>query len=134
MKRITILLGLLTTLSSAVQATVLNGGFEQWAANQPDSWSLIGSGIAVSQSTNIKLSGNSAAAISVNTTTQANTDFRQSVNVTGGQTYNFSASVYHTEGSVRARLYVDGYQGYSNEQLTAQWQTISYSYTATSTG
>lgn len=134
MKRITILLGLLTTLSSAVQATVLNGGFEQWAANQPDSWSLIGSGITVSQSTNIKLSGNSAAAISVNTTTQANTDFRQSVNVTGGQTYNFSAAVYHTEGSVRARLYVNGYQGYSNEQLIGQWQTINYSYTATSTG
>ena len=93
-----------------------NGGFEQWTGNQPDSWSLKDSGITLSQSATIKLSGNSAAAISVNTADQANTDFRQLVNVSAGQTYNFSTAVYHTEGNGRARLYVNGYQGYSNEQ------------------
>ncbi|MGP9801736.1 endonuclease [Rheinheimera sp. NSM] len=134
MKKITILSGLLATLSITAQATVLNGGFEQWSANLPDSWSLIDSGITLTPSTGIKLSGNSAAAISVNTTDQANTDLRQLVSVTAGQTYNFSTAVYHTEGNVRARLYVNGYQGYSNEQLTGQWQTLSYSYTAGSSG
>lgn len=134
MKRITLSLALLTFFTTAVQATVLNGGFEQWTGNKPDSWSLIDSGITLSQSGNIKLNGNSAAAVSVNTADQANTDFRQLVSVTAGQTYNFSTAVYHTEGGVRARLYVNGYQGYSNEQLTGQWQTLSHNYTAASSG
>lgn len=133
-KKLLSFLGLLATLCLPVQATVLNGGFEQWTGNQPDNWSLIDSGIAVSQSTAIKLSGNSSAAISVNTTSQANTDFRQLVSVNAGQTYLFSTAVYHTEGGVRARLYVNGYQGYSNEQLTGQWQTLSYSYTPAASG
>lgn len=134
MKRTTLSLALLTFFTAAVQATVLNGGFEQWTGNKPDSWSLIDSGITISQSANIKLSGNSAAAITVNTPDQANTDFRQLVSVSAGQTYNFSTAVYHTEGGVRARLYVNGYQGYSNENLTGQWQTLSHSYTAASSG
>ncbi|WP_301003871.1 endonuclease [Arsukibacterium sp.] len=133
-KKLTALLGLLATLSVPAQATVLNGGFEQWSGNQPADWGLIDSGISVSQSTTVKFSGSSAAAVSVNTTSQANTDFRQLVSVNAGQTYNFSTAVYHTEGSVRARLYVNGYQGYSNEQLTGQWQTLSYRYTPTSSG
>src|SRR5690606_24213111 len=115
MKRTTFLLGVLTALAIPAQATVVNGGFEQWAQGQPTAWSLIDSGISVSQSNTIKLSGSSAAAISVNTADQANADFRQLVGVTAGQTYTFSTAVYHTEGNVRARLYVDGYQGYSNE-------------------
>jgi endonuclease I len=134
MKRTTFLLGVLTALAIPAQATVVNGGFEQWAQGQPTAWSLIDSGISVSQSNTIKLSGSSAAAISVNTADQANTDFRQLVGVTAGQTYTFSTAVYHTEGNVRARLYVDGYQGYSNERLTGQWQTLSHSYTAPSSG
>ncbi len=133
-KSLGLLLGLLATLSLPADATVLNGGFENWTGNQPDSWSLIDSGISVSPSTATTLSGNRAAAISVNTADQANTDLRQLISVNAGQTYNFSTAVYHTEGSVRARLYVNGYQGYSNAQLTGQWQTLSYSYTPASTG
>lgn len=125
---------LLAGLCFSTQATVLNGGFEQWNANQPQDWSLIDSGISLSPSSTIRLAGTKAAAVTVNTSDQANTDMRQSVNVSAGQTYNFSTAVYHTEGNVRARLYVNGYQGYSNEQLTGQWQTLSYSYTAASNG
>ena len=128
------LLGLLATLSVSAQATVLNGGFEQWSGNQPANWSLIDSGITVSQSTSIRLSGSSAAAVSVNTASQADTDFRQLVSVNAGQAYQFSAGIYHTEGNVRARLYVNGYQSYSDAGLTGQWQTISHSYTPTVSG
>ncbi|WP_290614021.1 endonuclease [Arsukibacterium sp. UBA3155] len=134
MKKIIILLGLLATLSNPVQATILNGGFEQWSGDQPEGWTLADSGISVSRSGTIKLSGNSAALITVNTADQANTDFRQLVSVNAGQSYNFSTSVYHTEGNIKARLYVNGYQGYSNEQLTGQWQTLNYNYTAASSG
>jgi endonuclease I len=134
MKKMIIALGLLTALNIPVQATVLNGGFEQWSGGLPDSWTLADSGINVSQSGTIKLSGNNAALITVNTADQANTDFRQLVSVNAGQSYNFSTAVYHTEGNIKARLYVNGYQGYSNEQLTGQWQTLSYNYTAASSG
>ncbi|WP_206674619.1 endonuclease [Rheinheimera pleomorphica] len=132
MKNLSLALALFSCITGVAQAAVLNGGFEQWSGNQPASWSLIDSGIKLSPSTTIKLVGDKAAAITVNTSDQANTDMRQSVSVSAGQTYNFSTAIYHTEGNVRARLYVNGYQGYSNENLTGQWQTLSYSYTASS--
>ncbi|MBH0057712.1 endonuclease [Pseudoalteromonas sp. SWXJZ94C] len=118
--------------SLPVMANVANGDFEQWSGNTPDSWSTIDSGIALSPSTSVVNSGSRSAAINVNTGSQSNTDLLQQVNVEAGQTYNFSADVYHTEGKIKARLYVDGYQGYSNEAQTNQWQTISHSYTASS--
>lgn len=132
MKNLSLALALFCCITGAAQATVLNGSFEQWSGNQPASWSLIDSGITLSPSASIKLAGDTAAAITVNTSDQANTDMRQSVSVSAGQTYHFSTAVYHTEGNVRARLYVNGYQGYSNENLTGQWQRLSYSYTASS--
>lgn len=121
-------------LSPLAFAQVENGEFESWTGNTPDGWTTIDSGISVSQSTNISYNGTSSAAVNVTTGSQSSTDFRQTVSVTSGQTYDFSARIYHTEGNVRARLYVNGYQGYSNENLTNQWQQISQSYTATSTG
>jgi hypothetical protein len=36
-------------------------------------------------------------------------------------------------GNIRARLYVNGYQGYSNASITGQWQELTYSFTASST-
>ena len=134
MKTLIPLLGILSLVASPVFADIENGSFEQWAGNSPTGWSLIDSGIAVSASTTVVKAGAKSAAIAVNTADQAATDIRQSVQVTAGQTYNVSAAVYHTEGHVKARLYVNGYQGYSNESLTGQWQTLSYSYTAATTG
>ena len=125
---------LLTLLSGSAMAEVTNGSFENWSSGTPDSWSTIDSGISVSQEGSIVKSGSSAAAVTVNTGTQSSTDFRQSVSLVSGQTYNFSTWIYHTEGGVKARLYVNGYQGYSNESLVNQWQQISYTYTATATG
>lgn len=86
----------------------------------------------VSANSAVVSTGLQAAAISVNTGTQSNTDFLQQVAVEMGKTYEFSVDVYHTEGHLKARLFIDGYQGYSNPALTNQWQTITYSYTADS--
>ncbi len=115
-------------------ASVNNGDFELWTGGVPDSWETIDTGISVSQSNSIVQSENFSAAISVNTASQASTDLRQTVEVESGQSYEFSVWVYHTEGGVRARLYVDGYRGYSSPQVVNQWQQISYSYVANSTG
>ena len=118
--------------SLPVMANVANGGFEQWSGNTPNAWTTIDSGIALSRSTSTVKSGSSSAAVNVTTGSQSNTDLLQQVAVEAGKTYNFSADVYHTEGKIKARLYVDGYQGYSNQAQTNQWQTISHSYTASS--
>ncbi|MBG9995875.1 endonuclease [Pseudoalteromonas sp. NZS127_1] len=118
--------------SLPVMANVANGGFEQWSGNTPDAWTTIDSGIALSRSTSTVKSGSSSAAVNVTTGSQSNTDLLQQVAVKAGKTYNFSADVYHTEGKIKARLYVDGYQGYSNQAQTNQWQTVSHSYTASS--
>jgi hypothetical protein len=72
-------------------------------------------------------SGGSAAAVTVKTGTQISTDLRQSVSVTSSETYNdsndsnYSVWVYHTEGNMRAGLYVNGYQGYSDVSIIGQW-------------
>lgn len=115
-------------------ADVTNGEFDSWTAGTPDGWTTIDSGISVSQTTSVTQNGSSAAAVTVNTASQASTDFRQSVNVTAGQTISFSTWVYHTEGHMRARLYVDGYRDYSNQNLTNQWQQLSFDYTPSVTG
>lgn len=133
-KSITILSALIgMSLSAQVSAQVENGNFENWSGGTPDNWTTIDSGISVAESSN-SYDGASSAAITVNTGSQSSTDFRQSVSVSAGQSYTFSTWVYHTEGGVRTRLYVDGYQGYSTPTLTGQWQQVSYNYTAGSTG
>lgn len=111
---------------------VINGSFENWTGSTPDGWTTIDGGIAVSKNTAITKEGSSSAQITVNTASQDNTDLRQTVSVTSGQNYTFSVWVYHTEGSVRARLYVDGYQNYSDPSIVNQWQQVSFSYTPSS--
>ncbi|EEX32194.1 MULTISPECIES: endonuclease [Vibrio] len=128
-----VLLASLFLTPTLALAEMTNGDFEQWSSSSPTGWNTIDSGISVSQETSIVKSGSNAAKVTVNTGTQSNTDFQQSVSVVSGQTYNFSVSVYHTEGNVKARLYVDGYQNYSVPSQTGQWQDIAYSYTASST-
>jgi endonuclease I len=119
--------------SQMAYANVENGEFESWSGSIPDFWTTIDSGISLSETTSFVKSGNSAAAVRVNTTSQGSTDLRQSVSVVSGETYDFSVWVYHTEGNMRARLYVNGYQSYSNASNTGQWQELTHSFTATST-
>ncbi|XQF92919.1 endonuclease [Pseudoalteromonas espejiana] len=130
--KIKILSAALLFITVPTLANVTNGGFEQWSGNSPDSWTTIDSGISLARSTSTVKSGSSAAAVNVTTGSQSNTDLLQQVSVEAGKTYDFAVDVYHTEGNIRARLYVDGYQGYSNQAQTNQWQTISHSYTPSS--
>lgn len=115
-----------------VDAQVTNGSFENWTGNTPDGWTTVDSGISLSENTAITKEGSSSARIIVTTGSQSDTDLRQTINVTSGQNYTFSVWVYHTEGGVRARLYVDGYQNYSDPSIVNQWQQISFSYTPSS--
>ncbi|WP_311568207.1 endonuclease [Photobacterium arenosum] len=134
MKRALTLLGLLTFgVQGVAVAQVSNGDFESWINGSPEHWTTIDSGISVDVTSSQVYSGSSAAAITVNTGTQSSTDFRQTVSVTDGETYEFSVWIYHTEGGVAARLYVDGYLEYSTPATTGQWQQLRYSYTAGST-
>ncbi len=127
-----ITLSSLALVVSIANADVTNGGFESWTTSTPDNWTTIDSGISVTKNNQIVKAGSSSAAIAVNTGTQSATDIQQLVAVEAGKSYEFSTWVYHTLGAVKARLYVDGYQGYSNENLINQWQQISYTYNATS--
>ena len=113
-------------------AEVNNGGFEQWSGSQPGAWTTIDSGIQLTPSNTIISEGNTSAAVTVTTGTQASTDLRQSISVVSGQTYTFSVDLYHTEGNIKARLYIDGYLGYSEPTQTNQWQTITETFTASS--
>lgn len=133
-KYINVLISTALLTSNLAFAEVGNGDFESWSGNTPDDWTTIDSGINVSESTGIVHGGSSSASINITTASQASTDFRQSVSVIAGETYDFSVWIYHTEGNVRARLYVDGYQGYSDESSTNQWQQLSYSYSPSSSG
>ncbi|MEZ8504312.1 endonuclease [Vibrio splendidus] len=124
---------LLCSASAHAQMQMQNGSFENWEGNVPSGWSVIDSGIAVSPSTDPVNNGSFSAQVTVNTSTQSNTDFLQTISVEQGKAYDFSVDVYHTEGNVKARLFVDGYLGYSNNGLTNQWQALTHSYSATST-
>ncbi|MDH5903778.1 endonuclease [Vibrio splendidus] len=131
--RIITLSGVALLCSASAHAQMQNGSFENWEGNVPSGWSVIDSGIAVSPSTDPVNNGSFSAQVTVNTSTQSNTDFLQTISVEQGKTYDFSVDVYHTEGNVKARLFVDGYLGYSNNGLTNQWQALTHSYSATST-
>lgn len=129
----TIAVALLALSSFFANADVTNGSFETWSNGAPTGWTTIDSGISVNQNTTVTKEGANSAAITVNTGTQGSTDFQQLVSVVSGQSYDFSVWVNHTEGGMKARLYVDGYQGYSDPSLVNQWQQITFTYTASST-
>ena len=117
------------------QDLVTNGGFETWSQTDlPDSWTNE-TGTILSQETGTTHAG-SASAMNVDLTTgsQSSTDFRQTISVIAGNTYNVSVWVYHLDGLSQARLYVDGWQDYSDNTLTDQWQEITYAYTPSATG
>ncbi|MCM0148814.1 endonuclease [Photobacterium galatheae] len=135
MKQAIKLIGLLALgVHGGAIAQLSNGDFEHWTHGNPDDWTVIDSGIRVGETSSPVYAGLRSAAITVTTGTQSSTDFRQTVSVTSGESYDFSVWVYHTEGGVAARLYVDGYQDYSIPTQTGQWQQLNYHYTATSTG
>ena len=133
------LMVLLTVLGMTVgfgQNLVLNGDFEAWTANAPDSWTTIETGITVSAEDNPAFfhGGSWSMKTDVTTGDQGSTDFRQSLDVVADETYDISVWVYHADNEVQARLYVETYRGYSDNSIVGAWQEMTYSYTATATG
>ena len=116
---------------------VANGDFESWTELEtgivPDSWTTIDSDMTVAPNTEFFTTGETSAEFTVNATKP---DFRQSVDVVAGTEYTLSTWIYHTEGGVKARLYIDNNwpNTYSDSNLVNEWQEITYSYTASTTG
>ena len=112
---------------------VTNGGFESWTGGVVDSWTSE-AGTTVEEETTIVNGGSSSAKFTVTTQTQGNTDFRQTINVEAGKIYDVSVWVYQADNAARARIFFDGYQGYSDPDVLNTWQEITYEYTAMATG
>lgn len=117
------------------QNAVVNGGFENWTAGVPDSYTTVDfSTTDLTENTNATYvsEGSSSASVSVLTQSQGDTDIRQTVSLTGGITYVMSLDVYATNDEARARIFNgNGFNPsvYSDETLLNQWQTISFEYT-----
>lgn len=118
------------------QSIAVNGGFESFTGNTPDGWTLIDSGISTEEETTIINEGTKSLKITVNTGTQASTDFRQDIDVVAGVEYTYSVDIYHPAGDndARARLYIDGYENYSDPTTTDSWQTLTTMFTPTTSG
>lgn len=115
------------------QDVVANGDFEAWTAGAPDDWTTIESGITLTEETTTVHGGSAACNVLVTTGTQGDTDFRQSVDVVAGTTYDVSLWVYQVDTTVSVRLYVGNYQNYSDASLQNEWQEMTYTYEATTT-
>jgi hypothetical protein len=132
MKKIYLLVLTLSCFLSYGQ--VSNGGFETWSqTTNPDDWSFE-AGTTLTQNTTTFDEGSSSMQVEVTTATQGNTDIRQTVTVVAGTVYDINVRVYQTDGGSRARLFIDGYQDYSDPAILNTWQDISYQYTATANG
>ncbi len=123
----------ISTLSFGQNLTV-NGDFESWTGGVVDSWTTIDPQITVEEESVIFSEGAKSAKFTVNSQTQADTDFRQTINVTAGVTYDVSFDAYQLDNESRARLYVDGYLNYSDDTMLNTWQTVTNTFTATTTG
>ena len=134
MKKFYILTALILPVFAVnAQNIIQNGDFEAWTTGVPDSWTTIESGITVTQETGTVHGGASAINFDVNTGSQSSTDFRQSVDVVMGKTYDVSVWIYQVDSLSEARLYVETWQDYSDRLLVGQWQEITYQYVAAAT-
>ena len=113
---------------------VTNGNFESWTDGVPDGWTTIDSDIAVLEENALVNGGAASALINVLSGTQGNTDFRQSIPLVEGTVYTASVRIYHTEGGMAARFYTGSFANYSDEAIVGQWQELTNTFTATSTG
>lgn len=111
-----------------------NGDFESWTNGLPDYWTIIGQGLSVKEENVIIRSGNTSAAVIVNTTNQNITQFQKIFNVVQDNSYNFSVYVYHTEGNVKARLYLNSSEMFSDNTIINEWQELKGTINANETG
>lgn len=138
MKKIYFLLvAMMVTSLSFGQNLAVNGGFENWTTGVPDSWPVIDFNTTdLTQDMTTTTEGASSASVNLMTQSQANTDIRQTISLTGGATYTVSLDVYATDNQARARIFGPGFtpSQYSDETILNQWQTITFDYTPAATG
>lgn len=131
-------LTLLVTSLSFGQNLAVNGGFESWTTGALDGgWDVVDfstADLTENTAATFITEGSSSASVMLMTSSQGNTDIRQTVNVTPGTVYTVSLDVYATDNQARARIFnSDGFSPseYSDDTLLNQWQTITFDYTAT---
>ena len=111
------------------QNLVTNGSFETWPIT-PD-WPTIGPGIGVAQEVTTVFDGASSASVIVFTTDQTQTDFRQTINVTAGVSYDVSVRINQLDNQANARLFIEAFTGiYSDENIVGAWQELTYTFVA----
>lgn len=55
------------------------------------------------------------------------------MDVVSGESYDVCFDIYHTEGNLQARIYANAnYRNYSDNSVTGSWQSLCYSFIATS--
>lgn len=124
---------LFISILSYSQNLAVNGGFENWTGGVLDTWTSE-SGTTIEQYEPFSYEGEYSAKFTLTTQTQGVTDLRQTINVEANKVYTVSVKVHHLDTESNARLYVDGFQTFSNETLVDEWQTLTYVYTALETG
>ncbi len=134
MKKIYILTAILFSIFAVnAQNIIQNGDFEAWTGGVPDSWTTIDAGITVTQESATVHGDTYAANFDVISGTSNATDFRQTVSVIAGKTYDVSVWIYQVDDLAKLRLFINNYLDYSDNTLTGQWQEMTYQYVATTT-
>ena len=135
MKKIYFLALLFISSFAFSQNLAVNGDFESWTAGVLNTWTSE-SGTTIEEESTIFNGGAKSAKVTVTTQTQGNTDFLQPVNVVAGVTYDVSVDVYQLDNASRARVVINNvFDGpYSNDTMLNQWQTLTHTFVATTTG
>ncbi|NHN27029.1 T9SS type A sorting domain-containing protein [Flavobacterium jejuense] len=133
MKKIYFLFTLFISTITFSQNLAINGDFENFTTGVLDTWTN-DPGITIEEETTIISEGVKSGKFTITTQTQANTDLRQTINVIAGTTYDVSVDIYALDNGARARLFVETYQNYSDDSVLNQWQTLTFTYTATTSG
>ncbi len=120
---------------------VLNPGFENWTAGQPDNWTYE-SGVTLEQNSDTVYEGSYSAKVTLTTQTQSNTDtYADTIAVTPGHTYEYKFMVYDNDPAGSVRLVITWYDasgayianyygGYSSDGT--DWEELGYIWTAPS--
>ena len=126
-----ILLLFVFTITLNAQELAINGDFETWPAGTLGTWTSE-SGTTILGEATIVHGGDSSMNVELTTATQGNTDFRQSINVLNGHTYQFSVWVYHLDTVSKVTLFADAWTNvFTDHSIINAWQEITHQYTAT---
>ena len=121
----------LFVIAANSQNLAVNGDFQGWVGNDPVAWTSE-SGTTILPEASIVHSVDSSMNVELTTASQNQTDFRQSINVLNGHTYDVSVWVYQLDTVGNVTIYAGEFTNiFSDEFVNNVWQEITYQYTAT---